>query len=31
LECVARKQPFSNLAGDGGKSFNMLFKVGVVV
>jgi serine/threonine protein kinase len=26
-ECVARKQPFSNLAGDGGKSFNMLFKV----
>jgi serine/threonine protein kinase len=30
-ECVARKQPFSNLAGDGGKSFNMLFKVGVAV
>jgi serine/threonine protein kinase len=30
-ECVARKQPFSNLAGDGGKSFNMLFKVGAGV
>jgi serine/threonine protein kinase len=26
-ECLARKQPFSNLAGNGGKSFNMLFKV----
>jgi serine/threonine protein kinase len=30
-ECLARKQPFSSLAGDGGKSFNMLFKVRIRV
>ncbi|WIA40776.1 hypothetical protein OEZ86_004456 [Tetradesmus obliquus] len=30
-ECLAHKQPFSNLAGDGGKSFNMLFKIIVAV